>query len=604
VSEPTPPTQPTADSPAATPPAPESPPDLAATWDPPEPQALVLPQTSPDRADRRRTRPGRFLGGLVPILAASVTIPGALCAALLMDAAGRSDDVGSTSLSTVGEDAAAIRAALADAEQEVRALSEPAFQMARVEAKRAAYRGAILVEQEARRLGQEQQHALVLEAALARNPALGANAARKLPPVAPASLEPFIRRVGLASPGDADEGEIVVDDAGAVVGGVVPLAFSELITQVKDGTAELGGRVVWRAPVTGQPLSVIAVRKLPAGREPVALATVSSRLARMERAASQVPKLLGAMAQQRTTLVARLHEAVALSVAASLLCLVVALFELLRRVIRPLRAVREDVERVRSGSRPIPGPLPHALQDLHASLDDVAQRLQDARTLEDVRTAREAVLDGIMEACARAQAGDFTARPRNADGGEGMAALAVAHLLDDVEQRVLRMRSLAANLQGELAACDVSVTGSLPPDTRTSVDLLKARIETLNVVPTLLKNVCIRLDALAAHPQATALSEDVKKLSAAVLPRALAVTSVLKEMQDAASRLTSQLSASTAPVQASDALARARNLAQELARETRSVRVEQSFPAMVGALRDLGPSELRRLMVSSDAPSA
>lgn len=566
----------------------------APTPPPVEQPAWILPPTNPERARRRRTRPGRFAGGLVPAILAACLLPAIISGGYALQWWGTPQEAAPppVDLSPMRADVEKVKGAVTRAQEEMKALYEPSFQMARLEARRSAYRGAALVEQEIRRINQEQQHAVALEAALTRQPALAGK--QKNPPLAPPLLEPFLKTVGLTSPLDALEGEVVVDEAGNGVGAPLPEAFKALVEASAAGPAEVEGRIAQRAPVKGMGVFVVAVRKLPAAMEPRAFSDVGPSLDRLLDTSQRVPEQLQVLKDGQARVEERLKMGAWLGLVMGVLMAALALWRYRVRVLEPLRHVRDNVERVRSGGRPEDVAAKIPLHDLHVALQEIAQRLQDTRDEAEANKQKSAVMDGIMDACQRAQQGDYTVRPSVGDGSEGLTALAVSHLLDAVEERAVRARTQARSLLESISACEQMSAPSLEaPSVRAPLETIQKRLESLLPLSGLLRNLAARLQTLTTQPNIQLVHEDLARLATAVAPRAQAVAALLADLQDNARKLGEALGGGHGSGM-TDALARARQAAADLARDTRSTRADESFPGLLSAMRGVPPPELER----------
>ncbi|MBI5493396.1 MAG: hypothetical protein HY904_00105 [Deltaproteobacteria bacterium] len=572
-----------ADPPAAPPPAPVA--VAPASWS--------MPPVNPERSVRR-VRPGTFAGGVGLILALACLAPSVVGVGWVAGWWGASQEPApDVELGPMARDVEVVRRAVSRARDEMQQLYEPAMAVSRVEARRSAYRGAALVDGEVKRLQQEQAHAVELEAALTRQPALASK--QKQPPIPPAALEPFLRRVGLTTPADSAEGEVVVDESGSGVGGAVPAGFEALVAaSAGTGTAESEGRVAQRAPVAGQGLYVVAVRRLPVAVAPGSFNDVGHSLDRLMETARTVPDALERSQERAEADRRALTWGPFLALAAGLLLAVLAWRQVRLRVVEPLRYFREQLERVRSGLLPDVVDPRTPLADLHGALASLAEHLQAARAEEDERRARSSVLDSIIDACRRAQQGDYTARPASGAGSEGLAALAVCHMLDAVEQRALRLRTQAQALNEALGKAEETAAPTLQsPHLAAALETLRKRLDSLAPLSGLLRNLAARLQSLSAQGNPTLVQEDLARLSAAVAPRASAVAALLNDMQDNARRLSEALSDARG-ASMTEALTRARAAAIELARDARTPRMDESFPGFLSALRGVAPPELER----------
>ncbi len=560
------------------------------------PASWTLPQLNPERATARRLRPGRFAGGMAPALVLAALAPVVALALALGGVLGPAPEV-PQELGVdprLQQDAAALREALVKAQAEAAAIHAPVTSISRVEARRAAYRGAALVESEIRRLQQEALHAAELEAALTRNPSLAQK--NKQPPVAPAALEPFLRKVGLTTPAESAEGEVVLDDAGNALGAPVPPGFVAVMqaaaTPEANGTAELEGRVAVRAPVQGGSLTVVAVRKLPDVARPQAFDGVEAALDRLTAGTQQLPAALAVVRSQVDAQTFRLRLAAFLALVVAVAGLLLALRQWRVRVVEPLRDVRAHLEQVRAGVASEPTAANVPLSDLHALLEEVAAQLAASRDAQDAARERAAALDSILDACRRAQQGDLTARPAAGPGTEGLAALAVSHLLDTVEQRALRVRTQARALLETLSAAEQMSAPSLQaPAITTPLQTIHKRLESLAPLSGLLRNLAARMQSLSAQGDLKVVAEDLTRLATAVAPRAQAVAALLTDLQDNARKLEEALgSARATPV--TEVLARARAAAAEMARDTSAQHMDESFPGLLSALRGVAPPEV------------
>ncbi|MEW5850663.1 MAG: hypothetical protein AB2A00_17890 [Myxococcota bacterium] len=556
------------------------PPALAASW--------AMPPLNPERAARRRTRAGSFAGGVILPVALATAVPGGVTAWLASDVSAPEIPAEARPTAVATEP---IRQALQSAEQQATLMGQGAQDALRLEAKRAAYRGAALVEQEQKRLQQEQAHAIALEAALTRNPAL---AQKPRPPIALTALEPFLARTGLTSPVDAQEGEVVLAPDGNPLGGIIPEAFQAMIpAQDRSGT-DGAERTSYRAPVGNTGLSVVAVRKLPKTASLPSLEEVENSLVQMSAGARQMAATIEEMQQEHERLRIRLFSAAAAALLSGLLGALLCVLGLRSRVVRPLRELREQVERVRAGGRPLPSDERDPYHDLDVALAEIADRLAEERARADERAARAGILDSVMEACQRAQKDDLTARPSTGDGPEGLVALAVGNLLDTFEERAVRVRVQATTLLEHLeAAVQQAGQPSVPSEAVRAVELIRTRVENLMPLAGLLRTLTARLSALAdqAAPNAP-LADELRKLTAALAPRSQAVGALLTDLQQGTERL-QQAFAQAASGTTPESLRRAREAAEDLAKGARTPRLALTFPVMVGALRDLPLQDLK-----------
>jgi hypothetical protein len=576
-------------------PAPEAAaaPALVGPLEPAPVTQVTLPQLSPERSVRRQ-RAGQFLGAALPAMGLLAMFPALLPAALQVDTWEEAAEPTAGSPAQLDAASRAIRGAVEDVRAQVREADGPAAQLARTECKRAAYRGAALVEQEIRNLQLTARHALQLEAALTRQPALAQK--EKPAPVEPAQLEPWARKVGLTTPEDGVEGEVLMTEQGGVVGATLPAAFAALVAQLEDGgSSEAGGRVAWRARVPGSAYAVVAVRRLPPAVNPAALDDVLKHSARLQEevAASAV------RVQEAEALSAEMRRDRRNTMAATLMAgLVVTLLlglVLRRQVVAPLREFRSELDRVRAGQRPIVPVNKDALADLYVALGDLADRLSDAQAATARAQARQKSLDDVMDVCRRAELGELTARPTLSDGPEGLLALSVAHLLESLEQQAARIRVQARTVMEMLSTVGQLSAAPTPdaPAIREPLDVMKARLESLTPLPNLIRNLAARLAALAQQKDPAVIIEDLQRLATALAPRAGAAGALLTDVEEQHRRLLEALSAQrTAAV--SDALSRAQEAAADLTREARVWRGDGSIPTVLAGVRNLSNADLQR----------
>ena len=573
--------------------------------DPPAP-GLTLPTPNPERS-QRRVRAGRFMGGIMLPTAVALAAPPVILVAMHWPVLWETQDTTAVAAlpAAMQEDGAVLSQAVAEARRQMAKADGPAAVMAKTECKRAAFRGAMLVDQEVARLRLEARHAVALEAALTRNPAL----AQKEKPVAlaPAQIEPFLQRAGLTTPAGASEGEVVLDQTGAGIGGPLPVAFMELLaaaSEASDGTATVDGRVAWRAPVKDTPWFVVAVRTLPPVANPSSLDTALQAARRLEDASKVVGPALGSATARTQAQQQRMVRTALLLALAGVLGTLLVLARLRTRVVAPLRELRAQLERVRAGLRPQTPTHQDALADLHTALAGVAEQLADAQALGGAVAERNRTLEEVMEVCRRAERGDLTARPSLSSGPEGLTALAVTHLLESVERHAARIRTQSrAVLDGLSAAEQMRAPTLEAPAIREPLDLLKQRLDALAPLPNLLRNLASRMTQLAGQRELAVVVEDLQRLSAALAPRAQAAAALLADVVAQHGRLLQALGEARSR-SVDEALTRARQAAQDLVKDARAQRGDNSIPTVLAGLAGLPPAELQRAWRAEDPPLA
>jgi hypothetical protein len=529
----------------------------------------VASHSAPQRA-RRRVNAQRFWGWSLPWWGALALVPAAVMATL-------ENDLPPMPAATVAGEPAPSLAPLDNALDALGAQVEqgqgPAAQMARTECKRAAYRGAALVDQELR-------HVAGATDVATRN-----------------AVENLARRVGLTTPLDGTEGEVLLNADGSAVAGVVPHLFAPLLEGVKDGTAEQNGRVLWKVRVGQSSYWVAAMRALPPAVDGAALAAVKQQADALRgwlEKQQQTPRGDEGWAAWGAAVQSSVEPRVGLLGLVGALCAAVWLVLVRRHVTVPLQTLRTDLDRVRAGQRPMEPATPDGLAEWRRVLGDISERLHDVQVAALRGAERQKALEDLVEVCRRAERGDLTARPSSTPGPEALVGLALTHLLESMEQQVARIRVQARTVLESIGvAGQMTAPTADAPAIKEPLETLRQRLDSLGPLPNLIRNLSTRLGGLTQQRELAVVTEDLKKLAAALAPRAQAAAALLKDADDQRKRLADALTASQG-TGAQDALDRARKAAGDLCDDARAWRADGSIPTVLASVRDLPAHELQR----------
>jgi hypothetical protein len=517
---------------------------------------------------------------VVPLALGACLLPAAMLLAWALTLEVEQEPDGHPS-GTAAQQLANLATLAAQVERDVQSMAAPALNMARLEAKRAAVRGAMLVELELSR-------------------GFSKVGARNLVEPDPAAWTSFLQRVGLTSPVSATEGEVVVNAHRVAKGGAVPPAFAPFVVGTQ-GPMEGDGAVGYGAPVTDTGWSVVAVRQVKLGGLPPSLAALKAAAHSLDRSLAAVPRELHSFQRKQDALLEQVRSMVAVGLGMGLLCALVMMVTLRAHVMGPLSRVRTQLERLCAGTPPLPVSQGEPMGDLHAGVAEVARCLEEARQAAAAHAQRGVFLDHLADACRRAMHGDLTARPSITEGTEGHAAVALTHLLDAMEERGVRVKGQARRVAAALQSLGPSTPpmGAGPADTGQTCSQQQSAVNGLLALAPVLQTLSARLATLGQEVDNGGnrlVADELRRRSEALPPRAQALERVLTDLTQSHGELSGSTRENPLRMGFSQALRRAQDAAEDLAREAGLVRTSDAFPAVVAALRDLPPSALQDAM--------